>query len=1441
MRNLFAAISPLFALILISADAAQSETSFPAPYNSEPGNPSPIPPAEALSKIRMPEGFKATLFAAEPEIQNPVGLTWDHRGRLWVVENYTYAETAKRFDLGLRDRVVILEDKDHDGRAETRKVFIDHVQKLTSVEMGKGGVWLMAPPQLLFVPDANGDDVPDGPPQVVLDGFTVAESNYHNLANGLKWGPDGWLYGRSGLACPGNIGLPGTPENERRPIHGGIWRFHPERKTVEVLTQGSVNPWGHDWDEHGEGFFINTVIGHLWPIIPGAFNKQMSEFPSHQNPAVYERMEMIADHWHFDTAGKWQDSRDGRANDFGGGHAHVGMMIYQADQWPASFRNKLFTLNLHGRRANVERLEREGSGYRGRHEPDAFFFDDPWFRGIEISTGPDGSAYVLDWSDTGECHESNGVHRTSGRIFKLSYGDPKAPELGDLEKLTPSGVERLLRHPNVWFERQLRTQLISQPVVPEIAQLLQAIAIDPKNSTVHRLRALWACNALGPVPQPVLLDLLQEKDEHLRVWAIRLLTDQLPLDSITGPKITVPPVDSSLLQTFVQLASQDPSGLVKLTLASTLQRLPVQQRLEVARALVRDTAYANDPHLPYLAWFGIIPLGEANPAALIEIAKASMWPQTTRWIARNFTSRIDSKLAELDQLLAIAPSLSPALQAAVLQGISEGLTGRKSAPKPTGWGEIVSRLHQNEAISPLLLRLGTVFGDTNALDALKAVALDSQAEIPARQAALKALIEAQPADLREICQSLLATPKLSTTAIRGLSLFDDPAIGTDLAKRYPGLSPEERAEVVSVLVTRPAWAATLLESLQNQTIQKTALTAFGARQIAAFKDAALTEKLTEVWGTLNDSAAEKRGQMHQLKAQLTPEILAKADLGKGRQLFAPLCGACHKLYGDGGTIGPDLTGSGRSNLDYILENVVDPSAVVSADYRVTTLTLKDGRLLAGTVATQTDRTLTLRQPAGDVTLEKTEIAKQETSAVSMMPEGLLTALQPDQIRDLVAYLMHPSQVELPSTVGMELTGDWQVRVTSAEPAVQTVIEIAPLQEVEIVSERHDSIPTYNPNGGGWNNGARLSQLIAEACSTPGLLDPESVILKAGTDANSPTFSRGSDYEIDLSWATFGRVAGGRIGENTPVFATYRYTPQRVDSVVLTSEGKLALRQGKAAVATPPLPEVAPGEKLVGNVWVLGKMPKLHQDSLFPVLETAFPEAPEAAISGAEKSLPKTLAKLRAGKPVRILAWGDSVTECVYLPQEEKWQEQFASRLRAAFPQSEIELLTEGWGGRSTESYLTAPPGSPRNYEEKVLALKPDLIISEFVNDAGLDPAGVESRYGRILADFQRIGSEWIILTPHYVRPDWMGLSSQREVDEDPRPYVAGLRAFSAKHNVALADASLRYGRLWRQGIPYTILMVNSINHPDARGMKLFADALMAVFPLPDLPRTAEAH
>jgi len=1006
-------IRPALALAALSLATTLSAETFPTVYNSEPGDPQPIPAGAALEKLKLPEGFTATLFASEPEIQNPIAATWDHRGRLWVAENYTYAERQKRFAMELNDRLVVLEDKDNDGRAESRKVFTDQVKMLTSVEVGRGGVWLMCPPQVLFIPDADGDAVPDGPPEVVLDGFDVAKDNYHNYANGLRWGPDGWLYGRCGHSCPAKPGVPGTPEAERPVMKGGIWRYHPERKKVEVLAHGVVNPWGHDWDQHGEAFFINTVIGHLWHLIPGAHFIETNGSVS-SNPDVYERMDMIADHYHFDTKGKWQDSRDGAANDLGGGHAHIGTMIYQGDKWPEQFRNRLFTLNMHGRRANVERLERSGSGYVGKHEPDVFLSDDPWYRGIDILQGPDGSAFVLDWSDTGECHDHTGVHRTSGRIFKIRYGNPVAPDLSDLQKITPEGVERLIKNPNVWFERQLRIRLMEKKPSAEVTLKLLEIASDNKRPTVERLRAVWSAYASRSIPPgrmeitgSHIQNLLKEGDEHLRVWGLRLLTDSMPLDTIASTRLKTAEPGEATLELISNLAA-DPSGLVKLQVASTLQRLPLKNRASIAAILAASPEYASDRQLPHMIWYGMIPVLRENPAEAVKLAAVAESPDLVKWCARFLASRSEKSPAAFDALL--GANIPAASRHAVLEGIAEAFTGISKAAEPGNWKTFSATIADPRS-KPLVQRLSLLFGDAETQEKLRKLVSDSSAPIGERQTALDTLIDAKIPGLRELCESVLTTPKLNGNAIRGLALSGDPAVARLLAAHFSQFDPTAQGHLIDVLTGRADWANVLLDEIAAGRIAKTALPAFSARRIVALKDENLTKRLTDVWGSLGSSAADKTKAITDLKKKLTPETLAAADLRNGRQLYAGICGACHTLYGEGGKIGPDLTGSGRSNLDYLLENIIDPSAVVSVDHRITTVTLQDGRVISGTIGAKTDRTLTLKSPAGDTTVEISTITKQETTATSLMPEGLLTSFQPDQVRDLIAYLMHQGQVD----------------------------------------------------------------------------------------------------------------------------------------------------------------------------------------------------------------------------------------------------------------------------------------------------------------------------------------------------------------------------------------------------------------------------------------------
>lgn len=419
-------------------------------------------------------------------------------------------------------------------------------------------------------------------------------------------------------------------------------------------------------------------------------------------------------------------------------------------------------------------------------------------------------------------------------------------------------------------------------------------------------------------------------------------------------------------------------------------------------------------------------------------------------------------------------------------------------------------------------------------------------------------------------------------------------------------------------------------------------------------------------------------------------------------------------------------------------------------------------------------------------------------------------------------------IENPARIS--ISGNWTIDVDYKGRQAKLAVE--PAEVIRVESEKYDAMPLYNPSWS-WHGGIVLQKTKGdEGFPTKGSLDTASVVIRDGSGPNAVTFELDKDYRIVPSWDNIGRVAEGRIKERQPVWISYRCGWMRLDSVVLTPNEEITIRKGTPHANMPTPPKLAPGEIRLGNIWIRPNREKLDVNMVFPILENAFPgKKPLAGQSVAEKSLPKTWAKIKKGEQVKILAWGDSVTDGGYLSDKNhRWQEQFVNSLRNRFPEAKFELVTQAWGGRTSESYFAEPPGSVHNYREKVLDVKPDLIVSEFVNDGGLDSSTFEMRYGRFLNDFKEIGAEWIILTPHYVMAEWMGLDREREIDDDPRLYTKQVRQFAAENNIAVADGALRYGRLWRQGIPYSTLMANSINHPNKAGMTIFVDALMELFP-----------
>lgn len=418
-----------------------------------------------------------------------------------------------------------------------------------------------------------------------------------------------------------------------------------------------------------------------------------------------------------------------------------------------------------------------------------------------------------------------------------------------------------------------------------------------------------------------------------------------------------------------------------------------------------------------------------------------------------------------------------------------------------------------------------------------------------------------------------------------------------------------------------------------------------------------------------------------------------------------------------------------------------------------------------------------------------------------------------------------------------VTGPWSIEVGPGTVTIQgrearldaaTVFTVAPPELVTITDEKIEPLPAYNEQGPPWRKGQPLARLRTEECSATGLLLPESLRVKSGPGDAAP-YVEGKDYRVEPFWANTGAVEGGAIQAGQAVYVDYQYHADRIDSVILDAAGHVKLVPGQSGVSTVCAPEPAAGETAIVNIWVPGACAALSADNVMPIEFAPLP-SPAAGATQAERFLPKTLAKLRAGQPVTIVAWGDSVTNFGAGNTDESWyQNAVAAQLRKRFPQSTITLRSAAWPGGNSKGYLEAPAGGKYDFQRDVLDPKPDLVTIEFVNDAYLDEAGVKAHYGGIMEKLRGADAEVILLTPHLVRLDWLK-SDVLQFDDDPRPYVKGLRLFAAENGVALADAAKEWRRLWRQGIPYPTLLENSINHPNPRGHAIFTRAIMGLFP-----------
>jgi putative membrane-bound dehydrogenase-like protein len=951
--------------------------------------------AATVAGAKVTPGFRVDLVAAEPDLHQPIAFAIDPRGRLWVVEGHSYP--AKRPEGEGLDRIVIFADHDGDGTFETRTVFREGLNLVSGIELGFGGVFVGAAPHLLFIPDFDGDDVPDGEPEILLDGWGFQDT--HETLNSFTWGPDGWLYGCHGVFTHSRVGKPGAPPDERLPISAGIWRYHPVSKVFEIFAHGGSNQWGIDFSSAGDAFMTHCrsyhggggtthVLrnGHFW----NQANAGYPPFICREAPAFAPALK------NFLPAAARYDSGEGGAGKKGtdavyGGHSHVGTMVYLGDNWPEIYRDRIFTHNLHGRQLNHQEAVRQGSGYEVFHAGhDILHVPDETYVAVDLQYGPDGSVYVIDWSDRQHCHNpaTEVWDRSNGRLYRVAWAETFRPVTVDLAAKTDAELVALHTHRNEWFVRTARRLLQERAA----AGTLDPAALEPLRvmassaDAVTALRGLWTLHVTGALDDAGLARAFAHADDRVRGWAVALATE-----TPGTPRI---PID-----VLVAAAENDPSPLVRRSLASALPALPPGERWTLGTTLAMHAEDAADRFLPKLIWSGLAPLVEADLPRAAALARATP--------IEPLADSIDWYLGRSPEgrrlLVAAMAKEPPARAARLIEILDFALANSGAVPMPEGWPAVVARFPDG-ATATKARRLSGVFADADVLAALRATLADRAAALAARREAFALLAQVNDAEAVPIFVSLLDDPEFRSAALPLVSRSNDPAVGDRLLAAYASFGEQDRRAVVATLASKPAFARPLVAEIEARRFPKDDVTASQLRQLRGLDDAEIRAALDRVYGKVNESPAAAKATMARLKGVWRSAPQWSIDRDRGRAVFAKACANCHRHGDTGGNLGPNLTGAWTNGPDYFVENLVDPNAVVGPDYQLTTVITDDGRSLGGIIAEETPESLVLRTPDGPVTVPLAAIEERTMSAVSLMPAGILESLPEDEFLALVKFL-----------------------------------------------------------------------------------------------------------------------------------------------------------------------------------------------------------------------------------------------------------------------------------------------------------------------------------------------------------------------------------------------------------------------------------------------------
>jgi putative membrane-bound dehydrogenase-like protein len=958
------------------------------------GDQGPLSPAQSLALMQTSDDLTVELALADPAIGQPLSFKWDERGRMWVMEYRQYPTPAGlkmvSRDKFLRtvydktppappnhfrgeDRISIHEDADGDGVYEKHSVFVEGLSLASSFAIGRGGVWVLNPPYLLFYPDRDGDDVPDGDPEVHLEGFGIEDS--HSLANNLRWGPDGWLYAAQGSTVTGHIKRPGS---EDAPVHSMgqlIWRYHPESRRYEIFAEGGGNTFGVEIDSQGR-LYSGTNGGDsrgFHYVQGGYFQKSFGKHGDLSNPYAF---------------GYFPDMEHHAVPRF----THT-FVIDEGAALPDQYRGRLFGVEPLQGRVVQSAVETNGSTFKTRDLGHVLTTTDTWFRPVDIQVGPDGALYVADFYEQRIDHASHyqgRIHRESGRIYRLRGKNASPAPKFDLGKLATAELIETLRHENKWFRQEALRILGDRRDAAAIGQLKELIAQEEGRIA---LEALWAVHQSGGFDERLAAKLLEHANPHVRIWTVRLLADDREVSDSVAAKLA-------------DLAYRDPHVEVRSQLACSAKRLPAKHALPIVRQLVRRSEDAADPHLPLLAWWVIENKAETDRDAVLALfADPELWREQI--VQQHLLERVMRRYAQAGsrrdllacaKLLEMAPVKEDGQR--LMAGFEKAFEGRPLANLPE---ELIEAIAQVGGVS-LELRLRK--GETEAIAEALQLAGDEKVDPRRRVAVLDVFGQVKQPGCVPVVLSVVEQSKndaVRTAALTALQTYPDTVIAERIIRLHDALPPDLRETAQSVLASRLPWSVEFLRALEAGKVNKELVPLPLVRKLLLHNDDSIAALVQKTFGDVEGaSTGEMRERIRQLSAVIAE---ASGNPYHGKELFLQNCGKCHILFGQGGQIGPDLTSYKRDDLQAMLVNVVNPSAEIREGYENFLAVTADGRQLSGFIAERDNRVVVLRTADGQtITLAQDDLEELRAIPRSVMPEGALDNFDAQQIRDLFAYL-----------------------------------------------------------------------------------------------------------------------------------------------------------------------------------------------------------------------------------------------------------------------------------------------------------------------------------------------------------------------------------------------------------------------------------------------------